>query len=142
MQYYLRNPKIAAEEFDGETILIDIEKGLYFTLGGFAVDLWRLCSDPLMLVELFDSQEFKALNLNSEEIANFLDQLVENNLILKINKSRSEVITPTPLLFTSASTPIFQVYSDLAELIAIDPVHEVDASLGWPARQSNFPEIS
>jgi hypothetical protein len=31
-----------------------------------------------------------------------------------------------------ATTPIVEVFSDLSELITIDPVHEVDAATGWP----------
>ena len=31
-------------------------------------------------------------------------------------------------------------FTDLAELIAIDPVHEVDAAAGWPVRPAGFPD--
>jgi len=40
------------------------------------------------------------------------------------------------------ATPVVEVFNDLADLIAIDPVHEVDASAGWPMRPENFPDVS
>ena len=31
-------------------------------------------------------------------------------------------------------TPVIEVFDDLAELIMIDPLHEVDAERGWPVK--------
>ncbi len=33
---------------------------------------------------------------------------------------------------------MIEAYTDLRELIAIDPVHEVDEGAGWPVRPPTF----
>jgi hypothetical protein len=139
---YITNSKIVAEEFDSEIILIDIEKGLYFTLGGFAVDLWKFFTTSSLVDDLLDSLPDEGLGFEVALIPSIIEQLITNNLLVEAEGSDESSTKLRAILFAGTSAPTLHVYSDLAELIAIDPVHEVDASLGWPARQDNFPEVS
>lgn len=139
---YITNPKIVAEEFDSEIILIDIERGLYFTLGGIAVDLWRIFSTPFSVEDLCSDRALINLNLDSAVIPEMINKLLDNNLFIEVSDSDEPNKNVNALALTSASAPTLHIYSDLAELIAIDPVHEVDASLGWPVRHENFPELN
>ena len=42
----------------------------------------------------------------------------------------------------SFAVPVLGVFTDLADLIGIDPVHEVDESAGWPVRPASTGEIT
>ena len=135
------NPKIVSEEFDNEIILIDIEKGLYFTIGGLGVDLWKLFSIPCSLENITQRLDNENINtIDLEILSSFIHQLEENNLLVQSTEAPTSSASNNQPLFSSMLAPSLSIYSDLAELIAIDPVHEVDQSLGWPARQENFPK--
>jgi hypothetical protein len=139
----VRNPKIVSEEFDNEIILIDIEKGLYFTIGGLGVDLWRIFSHPCSLeniTQLLVNENIK--NIDPKTISAFIHQLEENELLVSSSEDSHSSESDKQYLFSSILAPSLSIYSDLAELIAIDPVHEVDNSLGWPVRQENFPKLA
>ncbi|MDH6504888.1 PqqD family protein [Polynucleobacter sphagniphilus] len=136
------NPKIVSEEFDNEIILIDIEKGLYFTIGGLGVDLWRLYSMPCSLEYITQLLSEHHINIDPEVLSSFIDQLQKNNLLVSAAENLDVPTSRSQHLFSSILTPSLSIYSDLAELIAIDPVHEVDKSLGWPVRQENFPKLT
>ena len=134
------NPLIVFEEFDNEIILIDIEKGFYFTIGGLGVDLWKLFSSPYSPNHVFMLLTNANVAIDQETFFSFIDQLEENNLLIASCEESNLSSNIKPYLFSSVIPPTLSMYSDLAELIAIDPVHEVDKSLGWPVRQENFPK--
>jgi hypothetical protein len=54
----------------------------------------------------------------------------------------STTLAPQVFAASHFQAPVLQVFSDLAELIAIDPVHEVDAAGGWPMRPAGFPDVA
>jgi hypothetical protein len=115
------NADVVAEKFDSEIILIDIAKGLYFSLRGSAVPLWDALAVPRKWCALLDMFGADA------QPAAVLGMLEEYGLIVQT------VDDPDPqALAVYATTPIVEVFSDLSELITIDPVHEVDAATGWP----------
>ena len=41
MQYYAINPQVIHETIDGETIIIDLTTGIYFSLQGTAPAIWN-----------------------------------------------------------------------------------------------------
>ena len=65
-----------------------------------------------------------------------LDQLLKENLIVPAPEGRSGMSESIDsggdrLLF---SDPVFEKYDDMADLILLDPVHEIDQEEGWPKR--------
>jgi hypothetical protein len=133
------NDRIAAEDFAGEVVLVDIEKGIYFSIQGLAVDLWRSFAEPRQPDAVLD--QFVAHGADRAVLAGALDELLRNELLCET--SALPVTGPVCSMPAAGfAAPVVAVFSDLAELIAIDPVHEVDASAGWPLRQANFPDVS
>lgn len=133
------NESIAAEDFGGEVVLIDIEKGLYFSLQGLAIDLWRSFAEPRRANDVLG--QFAAQGADRDVLACTLDEFLRNELVAET----SAVAVAAPEWRPGAagmSAPVVSVFSDLAELIAIDPVHEVDAAAGWPHRPANVPDAS
>ncbi len=121
------NNQIAAELFGDEMVLIDIQSGRYFSLRGAAVDVWRLLSVPRSPATLHEA--FVAPN-HGELDAVLANMLEEGLLLTAAGQASSEGHEARH----EYRTPQVEVYSDLAELIALDPVHEVDAEMGWPVQ--------
>lgn len=67
-----------------------------------------------------------------KEITAFADQLVEAGLI----NSRGDVSVdtiPTPDSIPEYAAPTIENYTDMQDLLMLDPIHEVDVA-GWPKK--------
>jgi hypothetical protein len=118
------NADVVAEKFDSEIILIDIAKGLYFSLRGSAVPLWDALAVPRKCHSLLG---MFGVEVQPSAVYAALGMLEHHGLIVQT------VDDPDPQdLAVYTTTPVVEVFSDLSELITIDPVHEVDAATGWP----------
>lgn len=133
------NDRIAAEDFGNEVVLIDIEKGVYFSLQGQAIDLWRSFALPRRADAVLD--EYASHGADRATLADSLDEMKRNDLVCETAATPADG-PACSLPSTGFAAPVIAVFSDLAELIAIDPVHEVDAAAGWPLRPANFPDVS
>lgn len=133
------NDRIAAEEFASEVVLIDIEKGVYFSLQGMAVDLWRTFAAPRIAAAVVDT--FTAHGADRQALEAAIVDLRGHDLLCETSvPAGADIACSVPA--GGFAAPVVAAFSDLAELIAIDPVHEVDAAAGWPLRPANFPDVS
>lgn len=122
------NNQIAAELFGDEMVLIDIHSGRYFSLRGAAVDIWRLLGEPRSRATLHEA----FVSPDHRELDAALAQMLEEGLLLA---AAGQVSSESHETRHEYRPPQVEVYTDLAELIALDPVHEVDAEMGWPVQQ-------
>ena len=117
---------VAAEEFDGETVVINFETGRYFSLGGGATWIWDQFAAGAGVADLAAHAPADA----ALEIAEAVGTLAAEGLLIATQHAPGPIAdAPTPW-----TPPRIEVFSDLAELVALDPVHEVNAMLGWPHR--------
>lgn len=137
-----KNDKIVAEEFDNEIVLIDVERGLYFSLQGAAIDLWRAFSIERSVGDVLKAFGAQVVGADHPALQDIIGKMEENGLLTATAHQPAASSVPIRFLSLLFVAPVLEVYSDLAELIAIDPVHEVDAASGWPLRPANFPDVT
>lgn len=102
------SPTVISDTLEGDTIVIDVQTGAYYTLTEVAGPLWT------------QAQADGACEVDGPA-AEVLAALVREGLLV------AELDAPAP-----ADTAIaFQRYTDMEELLLADPIHEVDAE-GWP----------
>jgi Coenzyme PQQ synthesis protein D (PqqD) len=137
MQHYTTNPQVIHETIDGETIIIDLATGTYFSLQGTAPAIWngltRGESDEQILTDLRSRYSGDPEEITASVVA-FLAELSGNQLIAP---SDSPASTHAPALPTASAertpfaVPKLERYTDMQDIILLDPVHKVD-SQGWP----------
>lgn len=119
------NPKVVCDKFEDEIVVVNLDSGIYYSLKNTAADLWALveknCSKEQVLnvfTTLTDSQK--------KEVNDFLDFLVEENLVDEIesNASFDERMTFRAIEYSK--------FEDMSDLIMLDPIHESDDQKGWP----------
>ena len=133
--------RIVHEEIDGEVIAIDLATGAYFSMQGTAAAVWRLLAGGSMgekqiveaVLEFCESVPRGA----KDEVAGFIAQLRDHELVSDTVGRTSSVSLPSGEA-GPYSTPVIEKYTDMEELILLDPVHEVD-SLGWPTPELSQP---
>lgn len=134
MQYKQNTENVAAEKFDGEFVLINFARGTYFSLRNAAVDVWQQFENgatPEAVGARIAAHFSVAGDAVQAELERCIGTLIEEELIC-------ETDAPGPAVEGWSSqayeAPVVEVYSDLQDLIILDPVHEVDDAIGWPRR--------
>jgi hypothetical protein len=130
---------VAHETFDEETVLINFERGTYFSLRQSAPQIWSLVQVPASIDAILASlaECYDALPADAPAaITGMLETLHDEGCILK----RAAAAAPLPVLPPAGvfEPPAVQAFHDLQELIVIDPVHEVQEFDGWPHRPPPF----
>ena len=135
-------PTVSMERLDGETIVIDFESGRFYSFRESAADLLWLISLGIELT-LFESvlrRYFKIQDLSKVtiEIDSFIETILSLNLIEKnvvedeIGDGRvTDVELPEDYLRGDWVSPLLMSNDELADLLKIDPIHDVTES-GWP----------
>jgi hypothetical protein len=49
---YVRSPDLVAADMDGDTVMMSIERGEYFGIGGVGSRVWQLLEHPLSIKEI------------------------------------------------------------------------------------------
>jgi len=126
--------EIAVEQFEDGTVIINFLTGRYFALNDTGHLLWdalRLGADATGLADLLASCR-RPPGTNPDVAADaeaFLDCLVRERLVMAC---ASADFTPAAGRDLDYAPPRIDVYDDLADLIVLDPIHEVNEQLGWP----------
>ena len=137
MQRYVTNPQAIHETIDGETIIIDLATGTYFSLLGAAPTIWNALAAGATTGELVTAVELAYATDDvdvSADVASFLGMLEGDQLIAAISDDGAASAVDSP---PSAAErlpyvqPKLEKYTDMQDIIMLDPVHEVD-SRGWP----------
>ena len=138
--YVVASRDIVSEDFDGEFVVLDLGSGKYYSMDAAASALWRAITAGVSIQALVDAVDGAApasTRIAAQAIRDYAEQLVAYGCL-----ARSDVPGSTPLdpataaaLKASAGPPKTQVFSDLADLIKADPIHDVEETVGWPVRK-------
>ena len=129
-------PVTASEDFAGETVVIHFDRGTYFSLRGSAGTIWSLLQEPTSVGAIVAASRAHGGALPSDfetTLASFVGKLAEHDLITSSPGPESAPLISADAVASFAEPPSLEVYTDLSELIAMDPVHEIDVFTGWPA---------
>ena len=129
-------PRMVHETVDDEVIVIDLATGAYYSLAGSAAHIWALIAAGVAGTELADrvARDYGiGVGPILDGVEGFLGMLLAEALIVPNEDSASsDAPAPDPPDEAEFSTPLVEKYTDMAELILLDPVHDVSA-LGWPS---------
>jgi hypothetical protein len=118
------------ETIDGETILIDAESGHLILLTGFAAVLWSHLVGSTSSEVLASAVDARFGTDAAEATRRFIQELRAAEIVVPTTDAGSDAISPLPWpeRFTA---PVLERYDDIANIIAMDPIHDVGPA-GWP----------
>jgi hypothetical protein len=115
---------------DGETVILDATTGVLTLLVGVGPSVWErlvVGTDRGALLDaVADAYGADAV----DDAATFVDELIAAGLVVEVDEVAS-VPDPTPWPETYVA-PRIERYEDIADIMTMDPIHEVDKTLGWP----------
>jgi hypothetical protein len=138
IRYFKLKPSVVHEKFGDETVIVSLDSGSYYSAQGTGGVIWNLVSEGSSERNIV--RHIRAeFNGDSDEIsratANFLDQLIEESLVSPEyvddgdGSSLAHSVGKPDQVFV---TPLLQKYTDMEEMLMLDPIHEVDEQ-GWPS---------
>lgn len=129
--YRANTPAVAFELFSDDAVLVDFDRGHYYSLNATGRDAWEvLAAGAATATDL--ARRWSALASPETETtaaAAFLARLAELGLIVP-----AEAPAPRPPFAgprRAFAPPKVDVFKDLEDLLLLDPIHDVAAD-GWP----------
>ncbi len=134
---YFLNPRLAAEVFDGEYIIANLDTGLYYNIQGIAVSLVKALpfQDYNQVIQLLSNSFPENSRVIEQELTTILSELIAEEILLKEDVTG---LTENPLCIPPDEYTIshFNRYADMQDLLLLDPIHDVDEE-GWTVKKEN-----
>lgn len=139
MRYKIHSPRIAHETIDDETVLIDFDNGVYFSTTGTGAAILDWLAVGLTRDEVMEamSRHFSGdPSVMGIALDDFIRQLEAEALILPTDAAPPSQLSASPEAPSPFSPPVLEKYTDMQELLLLDPIHEVNEQ-GWPYKETN-----
>ena len=146
-RFRVNTPTVTHETIDGEAVIINLDSGNYYSLIEVGSFIWELvekgasASEVLNLILQTYQGDARDLDRGVQEL---LTQLLQENLIVPVDQAGTvdlNQVLPSnnghekPLF----NPPVLHKYSDMQELLLLDPIHDVDDT-GWPKPNPDPPK--
>jgi hypothetical protein len=145
------NPQnVVHETIDGETILIHLGTGTYYSLDGVGAKIWGLlaagASQSEVATDVASGTDADTAAVE-EAVESLVEELLREELLAlapgdpapgdaapadSASESPSLLAEPEPAVVVSFVAPVLRKYTDMQEFMLVDPIHDVDVDAGWP----------
>jgi hypothetical protein len=148
-QYRINSPNVIHETIDGETIIVNLDSGNYYSLDKVGAAIWASIGNGMPLRGIVDDMAHRYTGTQTEierAVHQFMNELEQEKLVIT-DASQGNGSDPGPGIHdrtekregrTDFETPVLHKYSDMQDLLLLDPIHEVDDA-GWPSPASDVP---
>ena len=140
LRFRLNTPDVMHETIDAEVIVIHLVSGNYYSLRETAAQIWALVDDTgaLSVEEIVDALAVRYASPHSEienAVTRFVSELAEEGLVAGVETedgARPDLAQqPNGVSKLPFEPPRVEKYTDMQDLVLLDPVHQVDDT-GWP----------
>lgn len=128
MAYRINSPSVIHETIDDEVVIINLDKGHYYSLDGCGARIWKGVVGGAPVAAIVASFEGDGAAI-LDGVRALIAELEAEGLIVPGESDGGGTALDGPALPFEAVT--LQRYSDMEELLLLDPIHEVDEQ-GWP----------
>lgn len=134
---------VVAEEIEGEVVIVNLNNGNYYSLAQSGSLIWAGIQQRATMGELRDwlhqryTGDAEVMELELERLVQALE---EEDLIRRLPPHEAQPASAPPLPAegqTTYQTPVFERFTDMGDLLLLDPVHETEEEKGWPHAKSS-----
>jgi hypothetical protein len=139
-RFRVNTPTVTHETIDGEAVIINLDSGNYYSLVDVGSFIWSLIEKGASATEVqgvvLQSYQGNATDVD-RGVQELLAQLQQENLIVPVDgageafEHSQDVPSNNNHEKPSFNPPSLHKYSDMQELLLLDPIHDVDDA-GWP----------
>jgi Coenzyme PQQ synthesis protein D (PqqD) len=138
--YCIEKAEVVSDIIDGEAIMLHRTFGDYFSTEGVGGLIWQWIGEGRsrsQILNMLNARFSASLAEIATAVDSFLDDLVAHKLVRQIvegDESATETLIEPQK--TNAEVefvrPTLHVYSDIRNMVLLDPIHDVDENSGWP----------
>lgn len=137
-QFKPNAPAVVSEIIDGEAVIMHLKSGNYYSTEHIGSQVWALIEQGVSRRQILDGLAARYAVAPAELAATldaFLAELLAQDLVREMAvEAQSPMPVDLALLNGGArpfAAPALNVYSDMKDLLLLDPIHDVD-EVGWP----------
>src|SRR4029077_6845299 len=131
-------PAVVSEIIDGEAVIMHLKSGNYYSTEHVGSQIWAWLEQGLSRSQILDclaSRYATAPAALAASLDAFLAELVAQDLVGEVAGEPAKSVLPEPAPINCDArpfaAPVLNVYSDMKDLLLLDPIHDVD-NIGWP----------
>jgi len=144
--FVINAPAVVSEIIDGEVVIMNLTSGNYYSSDNVGAVIWGWIEGGKTLRDIGRRLSLRYA-AGAEDIAAtltaFVERLIEEKLV------REVALGPTPATDNGHAlngaaggepfvAPELHVYTDMQDLLLLDPIHDVDEA-GWPRPRDDTP---
>ena len=143
--FRVNQPDVVFEVFNDEIVIINLASGTYYSLDQSGAEIWQLlqqgatCPAIVAKIAATYALKYKEIELPVEK---FLTELIQEKLITPNGASTQAHTQASSMALGDPSSsgrrhftpPSLNKYTDMQDLLLLDPIHDVDAQ-GWPVKK-------
>lgn len=140
IHFRINSPNVIYEIIDGEAVMVNLESGSYYSIDKVGIVVWEYVDRGMsndQIVSAISAQYDGERTYIERHVDQLLDQLQAEELIVLTEASPLEVALPSENADANGGVglefeaPVLHKYTDMEDLLLLDPIHEVDET-GWP----------
>ena len=146
-RFRVNTPTVTHETIEGEAVIINLDSGNYYSLVDVGSFIWGLVDKGASAGEvqnvILHTYQGDATDVD-RGVQELLAQLQQENLIVPVDVAGDIDFTKVAPSNNGHQKPSFtppslHKYSDMQELLLLDPIHDVDDA-GWPKPVPDAPK--
>lgn len=141
----INSSRIVHETIDGETVILNLDTGNYYSLLGTGMRIWSFIESGAGVQDIIEKMKSDYVEDGTaigEAVQKFISELcneglagpetdggggafqwpVEKEKNMPAEDGQRQAFVP----------PVLNRYSDMQDLLLLDPIHDVDDDAGWP----------
>lgn len=143
--FRVNSPNVIHEIIDGEAVLVNLENGSYYSIDSVGAVVWDYVEKGLssnQIVEAIAAQYEGEQADITVGIQQLFDQLQAEQLVVAGGVASANGHAPAVSEAVNGQAkppfeaPVLHKYTDMEDLLLLDPIHDVDES-GWPNTNPN-----
>jgi Coenzyme PQQ synthesis protein D (PqqD) len=133
----INRPQVICQTIEGEVVVINLKSGTYYSLTGAAAAIWDALEHGAAASQITNTlaAHFTDCDAGLESVVTgFLNELRGESLIVPAENAgpvANGTLQGVPVKREKFVRPAMKKFTDMQELLLLDPIHEVDAT-GWP----------
>jgi len=134
--WIVNKPAVVSEVIDGELVVMNLATGNYFSSAGSGARLWARLDHGASaegLVATLAAHHEVDVDTARADVERYLATLQAEGLVREYGEAAPALPLEPVHAREAYEAPAMQVYSDMRDLLMLDPIHDV-AEEGWPSR--------
>jgi len=126
--YVIRGGLVVYDIIDDEAVVVHLGTGAYYSFRGLSLEAWSTLTTPQTNDQVAAVLAPVTPGTGNVAAEQFLGYLTDEDLVDRDGAAAP----PVTLTEEMTSALLIEKYTDVQELLTVDPVHDVDER-GWPA---------